>query len=184
MTQLPTKRKIEMHIFVLRPHVIFLFPSTGWSTGLKTFNLSWIIVQISYHRFNSLAKLLNRDLATKIGQVILFRDLMYRECNCFNPYKFNVECIYKGRFRKFFSIYVVKCSTCDAIYIGNTQKKTRKQWMAISLMSNVFLKMDKNQTHLLPTSINTYKSTTSHKDLRKCMKIKVVNQIYPIGSTK
>ena len=30
----------------------------------KSFNLTWIRVQISYHRFNNLAELLNRDLAT------------------------------------------------------------------------------------------------------------------------
>ena len=33
----------------------------------KTFNLSWLIVKISYHRFNNLAGLLNGDLAAKIG---------------------------------------------------------------------------------------------------------------------
>ena len=30
------KRKTEMSPFVLRTHVTFIFPSTGWSTGLKS----------------------------------------------------------------------------------------------------------------------------------------------------
>ena len=35
---------------------------------------------MSYHMFNNLAKLRNRDLAIKIGQEILSCDLMGREC--------------------------------------------------------------------------------------------------------
>ena len=34
------------------------------------FNISWLRVRMSYHRFNNLAKLLNGDLAAKIGQGI------------------------------------------------------------------------------------------------------------------
>ena len=46
--------------------------------GLKIyFNLSWMRVRISYHRFNNLAELLNGNLATKIGCGILSKDLMY-----------------------------------------------------------------------------------------------------------
>ena len=42
----------------------------------KSFNLSWLRVQMSYHRFNNLSELPNRDLDTKIGQGILSKDLM------------------------------------------------------------------------------------------------------------
>ena len=38
---------------------------------LKTFNLYWMRVRMSYHIFNILDELLNRYLAAKIGQVIL-----------------------------------------------------------------------------------------------------------------
>ena len=36
----------------------------------KTFNLSWLRVRMSYHRFNNLAELLNGDLAAKTGRGI------------------------------------------------------------------------------------------------------------------
>ena len=53
----------------------------------KSFNLTWLRVRMSYHRFNNLAELLNGDLAAKIGQGIFSKDLMDRECNCSLQYK-------------------------------------------------------------------------------------------------
>ena len=40
------------------------------------FNLSWMIVIMSYHIFNNLAELINGYLAAKIGRRILSKDLM------------------------------------------------------------------------------------------------------------
>ena len=65
-----------MSIFALYIHAIFLPLSTGESTSFLY--LSWLRVQMFYYGFNHLAKLLNRDLATKIGWGVLFRDLMDR----------------------------------------------------------------------------------------------------------
>ena len=62
----------------------------------KMFNLSWLRVRMSYHRFNNLAELLNRDLAAKIGQGIFSKDLMDRECNCSLLSKVNRKCVYEG----------------------------------------------------------------------------------------
>ena len=76
---------------------------------------------MSYHRFNNLAELLNGDIATKIGQGILSRDLMDRECNYSLPNLFNRTCAYKGKFRREKKTYKVKCSMCEDIYVGNTQ---------------------------------------------------------------
>ena len=90
------------------------------------FNLSWLIVQMSYHRFNNLAELLNGDLAAKIGRGIFSKDLMDRKCNCSLPYKFNGKCVYKNKFRSGYIIYEVKCYTCDAIYINNTHQNFKK----------------------------------------------------------
>ena len=61
----------------------------------KSFNLTWLRVKTSYHRFNNLAELLNGDLAAKIGQGIFSKNLMDRECNCYLPYKVNRKCVYK-----------------------------------------------------------------------------------------
>ena len=93
----------------------------------KTFKLTWLRVQMSYHRFNNLAELLNGDLAAKIGRGIFSKDLMDRECNCSLPSKFNGKCVYKGKCQSICIIYEVKCSMCDAIYIGNTQHTFKKR---------------------------------------------------------
>ena len=44
----------------------------------KSFNLTWLRVRMSYHRFNNLAELLNGDLVAKIGREIFSKDLMDR----------------------------------------------------------------------------------------------------------
>ena len=93
----------------------------------KSFNLSWMRVKMSYHRFNNLAELLNRDLAAKIGRGIFSKDLMNRECNCSLPSKVNKKCVYEGKCRSKCIIYEVKCSICDDIYIGNTQRTFKKK---------------------------------------------------------
>ena len=76
ITQIYTKIKTEISIFVLRIHVVSQNISVGWSTGKKTFDISWIRTQIYYHRFYTLAEILNRDLSKKICQVIYSCDLM------------------------------------------------------------------------------------------------------------
>ena len=48
----------------------------------KSFNLTWLRVRMSYHRYNNLAELLNGDLAAKIGRGVFSKDLMDREYNC------------------------------------------------------------------------------------------------------
>ena len=77
---------------------------------------------MSYHRFNNLAELLNGDLAAKIGREIFSKDSMDRKCNFSLPSKVNGKCVYEDKFRSLCIIYKLKCSMCDAIYIGNTQK--------------------------------------------------------------
>ena len=64
----------------------------------KSFNLSWMRVRMSYHRFNTLDEFLNGYLAVKIGRVIISCDLMDREGNCSLLSKFNDKCVYEGKF--------------------------------------------------------------------------------------
>ena len=122
----------------------------------KYFYLSWMRVRMSYHRFNNLAELLNRDLAAKIGRGIFSKDLMDRECNCSLPFRGNRKCVYEDKCRSMCLIYKVKCSMCDAIYIGNTQQTQKKKWTVISTISYFYSRTDKNLTHLLPTSNITF----------------------------
>ena len=102
----------------------YIFPQ-GDQQANKYFNLSWLRVGISYHIFDNLAELLNRDLATKIGQGILSKYLIYRKCNCSLPFKFNEKCVYEDKCQSKWLIYEVKWSMCDTIYIGNTQQKQK-----------------------------------------------------------
>ena len=74
----------------------------------NSFNLTWLRVQMSYHRFDNLAELINGDLAVKIGRGIFSKDLMDRKCNCSLPSKVNVKCVYEGKIRSKCKIYEVK----------------------------------------------------------------------------
>ena len=52
---------------------------------------------------------------------------MDRECKCSLPSKVNKKCTHKDKFRRKCSIYEVKRSLRDAIYIGKTQQKLTKR---------------------------------------------------------
>ena len=76
----------------------FTTPIHRVTDSLKnSFNLTWLRVRMSYHRFNNLAELLNGDLAAKIERGIFSKDLMDRECNCSLPSKVNEKCVYEGK---------------------------------------------------------------------------------------
>ena len=56
-----------MSNFMLLNNVIFYIYPQGDQHSKKRFNISWLRVQMSYHRFNNLAELLSGHLASKIG---------------------------------------------------------------------------------------------------------------------
>ena len=128
-------------------------------------------VQMSYHRFNNLDELLNIDLAAKLGRVIPSKDLMDRECNCYLPSKVNGKCVYEGKFQSIYLIYELKCSMCDAIYIGNTY--------LLRLLKNG-QKSDSFAAHFE----QQFNTTSSRTYLRKYMVFIVVKQINPISAMK
>ena len=111
---------------------------------------------MSYHRYNNLPDLLNRYLAVKIGRGILSCELMDRECNCSLPSEVNVKCVYKDKFREIFLTYQVKFSMCEAIYIGNTHQKSKRIMKGHLFYTLYFLKMVKDQNHLLPIPSITF----------------------------
>ena len=83
------RKKKNINVYCCVAYSRYLSTSTGRviNRPKRSVKLSWMRVQISYHRFNNLAELLNRDLATKIGRGIFPIDLMDRECNCSLPSK-------------------------------------------------------------------------------------------------
>ena len=116
------KKDKQEYLFLRCVLTLFLYVHPqGDKQDLKYFNLSWFRVQISYHRYNDLSKLIYEDFIAKIGQGILYLDLMDRECNCSNPSNITGKCFYKGRIWGECLIYEVKYPMCDAIYIGNTR---------------------------------------------------------------
>ena len=139
---------------------------------------------MSYHRYHNLAELLNGDLATKIGRGIFSKYLMDIECNCSLPSKVNGKCVYKGKCRSKCIIYEVKCSTCDAIYIGNTQHTFKKRmdghFSDLQLLLKNGLKSDSFAAHF----VQHFNSTPWRTELRKCMTFKVLKQLNLIGAMK
>ena len=91
-----------MNVYFLIAESQYFFTFIHRFIDNKFFDLFCLRVGMSYHWFNNLAELLNGDLAAKIGQGILFYDLMDSECNHYLPYKVNVKYVYNGKWRDFF----------------------------------------------------------------------------------
>ena len=161
-----------------RDHVSFL----SWLKN--SFSLTWLRVRMSYHRYNNLAELLNQDLAAKIGRGIFSKDLMDRECNCSLQYKINGKCVYEGKCRSKCIIYEVKYSTCKDIYIGNTQQNFKKRMDVHFPDLQRLLKNGQKSDSFAAHFLQHFNSTTSRKELHKCMMFKVINQLNPIGTMK
>ena len=116
-----------MSIFVLAYSRYFSTSIHGLIDRLKTlFNLSWMIVRMSYHWFNDLAEPLNVDLAETSGRGVLSCDLWIENVTVF----FHLDLIGNASTNvnaRFFSIYEVKFSICGAVHIGNTQQTFKKR---------------------------------------------------------
>ena len=150
----------------------------------KSFNLTWLRVIISYHIYNNLAELLNGDLAAKIGWGIFSKDLMDRECNFSLPSKVNRKCVYEGKCRSKCIIYEVKCSKCDAIYIGNTQQTFKKRLDGHFSDFQRLLKNGQKSDSFVAHFVQHFNNTTSRTDLSKCMTFKAIKQLNPNGAMK
>ena len=73
---------------------------------------------------------------------------------------------------------------CDAIYVGNTQQTFKKRMDGH--FSNIlsFLKNWQKYDSFAAHFEQSFNSTTSRTELRKCMMFKVVKQINLIGAMK
>ena len=139
---------------------------------------------MSYHRFNSLAELLNEDLAAKIGRGIFSKYLMDKKCNCSLPSKVNIKCVEKGKCRSKYIIYEVKCSMCDNVNICNTQQ-TFKKIMDIHFSDILRLLKNGQKSNSFASYLEQhFNTTTSRTYLRKYMTLKLVKQLNTIGAMK
>ena len=137
---------------------------------------------MSYHGFDNLAEFFNGDLSAKIGRGIFSKDLIDRKYNCSFPSKVKVNCVYEGKCRSKCKIHKVKCSLCDAIFIGNTRQTFKKRMEGnFSYLLHLLLnrkKLDSFADHFK----QHYNATTSRTYLHMYMKFKVVKRLNPIST--
>ena len=81
-------------------------------------------------------------------------------------------------------IYEVKCSKCDAIYIGNTQNTFKKRRDGHFSNLQRLLKNGRKSDSFAAHFVQHFNSTTSRIELRKYMTFKVLKQLNPIGAMK
>ena len=109
---------------------------------------------------------------------------MDRKCNCSLPSKVNIKCIYEGKYWSWCINYKVKCSVCDAIYIGNTQQNFKKIMNGHFSDLLCLLKKIKKSDSFAAQFEQHLNTTMSCTYLRKYMMFKVVKQINLIGAMK
>ena len=84
------------------------------------FDLKWLRVSMSYHRFPNLREMLQGDLSKKLIEGVESMDFKVRDCNCRGGK--TGKCQYGDVCRIPIVIYKVTCKTTNKIYIGNTQQ--------------------------------------------------------------
>ena len=109
---------------------------------------------------------------------------MDRECNCSLPSKVNGKCAYEGKCRSKCIIYEVKCSTCDAIYIGNTQHTFKKRMDGHFSDLQSLLKNRQKSDSFAAHFVQNFNNTPSRTELRKFMAFRVIKQLNLIGAMK
>ena len=89
------------------------------------YNLKWLRVAISYHKFPNLSQAFMGDLTAKLTKNVNSRDFEDLPCNCNRASKVNGVCMFGGECRKSIVVYKAECKDCRMIYVGNTQQKLK-----------------------------------------------------------
>jgi GIY-YIG catalytic domain len=91
----------------------------------KKFNLDWLRVSMSYHRFTNLREIFQGDLSRKLTIDVISKDFEALECNCrLGPEK---KCGYNNMCRRSIVVYKVECKNSSKAYIGNTQQHFKRR---------------------------------------------------------
>ena len=102
----------------------------------------------------------------------------------FSSIKSQRKCVYEGKCPSGCIIYEVKCSMCDAIYMGNTQHTFKKimdgHFFGLLCLLKKGQKSDSFSAHFE----QRFNPTTSRTNLRKYITFKVVKQLNPLGAMK
>jgi GIY-YIG catalytic domain len=91
----------------------------------KKYNLGWLRISMSYHRFTNLRELFQGDLSRKLTKDVISKDFENLQCNC----RLGAEkaCGYNNCCRKSIVVYKVTCKNTSKSYIGNTQQIFKKR---------------------------------------------------------
>jgi hypothetical protein len=91
----------------------------------KKFNLGWLRVSMSYHRFTNLREIFQGDLSKKLTLNVASQDFETLSCNC--RLGISKACGYNNMCRKSIVVYKVECKASSKVYIGNTQQHFKKR---------------------------------------------------------
>ena len=132
-----SSRSGKRHAYNKRRQVYFCLGVSGWHSEpvhviLKRlrnqFNLKWLRISMSYHRFANLRQMYQRDKENKLMNGIFCGDCIDRPCNCSMVSQVNGECPFGGKCRQQFVIYEATCQSCNQSYIGNTQQALKARF--------------------------------------------------------
>jgi hypothetical protein len=107
--------------------------SKAWSTPIhktikevqKKFNLGWLRVSMSYHRFTNLREIFQGDLSRKLTLDVISKDFETLNCNC--RLGLGKKCGYNNVCRNPIVVYKIECKNSSKVYIGNTQQFFKKR---------------------------------------------------------
>jgi GIY-YIG catalytic domain len=107
--------------------------SKAWQTPIhktikdikEKFNLSWLRVSMSYHRFTNLREIFQSDLSKKLTLDVGSKDFDTLSCNC--RLGSSKSCGYNNVCRKSIIVYKVECINTSKVYIGNTQQHFKRR---------------------------------------------------------
>jgi hypothetical protein len=85
------------------------------------FDLRWLRISMSYHRFPNMREMLAGDLSSKLSEGVESVEFKVRDCNCRGG-RGPGKCQYGGYCRMPIVIYRITCKMTNKIYIGNTQQ--------------------------------------------------------------
>ena len=80
-------------------------------------DLKWLRISMSYHRFPNMRELFQSDLVQKVMSGIGSRDFCDRPCNCLGP-----RCAFDGKCRAKMVVYKATIKATGRFYIGATQQ--------------------------------------------------------------
>jgi len=147
------------------------------------FNLQWLRVSMSYHRFTNVREIFQGDLSRKLTVGLTSQDFEPLPCNCRTSG--DGTCGYNNMCRNSIVVYKVKCNNTGNVCVGNTQQKfkTRMQQHFNEVQKLVKLgeKSDSYAKHFATQFYDTNPSPTNQRGGITCS---IIWQGNPISVVK